>query len=99
MSHDRQVPRASYVLGVGLAAGGSGVGQGIATGRCIDGISRPPETVQKILPCPIFADKSCDLSFAVVLAREAHIHQFGQVASISIPPQDVEIRRFITINR
>merc|ERR1712050_583703 len=28
---------------IGLAAIGSGVGQGIASGRCIDGISRQPE--------------------------------------------------------
>ena len=30
---------------IGLAAIGSGVGQGIASGRCIDGISRQPEVL------------------------------------------------------
>eukprot|EP00416_Gambierdiscus_australes_P032719 CAMPEP_0171089684 /NCGR_PEP_ID=MMETSP0766_2-20121228/27280_1 /TAXON_ID=439317 /ORGANISM="Gambierdiscus australes, Strain CAWD 149" /LENGTH=111 /DNA_ID=CAMNT_0011547585 /DNA_START=55 /DNA_END=387 /DNA_ORIENTATION=- len=40
------VPALSAVgagFAIGLAAIGSGVGQGIASGRCIDGISRQPE--------------------------------------------------------
>jgi F-type H+-transporting ATPase subunit c len=32
----------------GLAAIGSGVGQGIASGRCIDGISRQPEVADDL---------------------------------------------------
>ena len=33
---------------IGLAAIGSGVGQGIASGRCIDGISRQPEVADDL---------------------------------------------------
>ena len=33
---------------IGLAAIGSGVGQGIALGRCIDGISRQPEVADDL---------------------------------------------------
>merc|ERR1719491_2295105 len=33
---------------IGIAAIGSGVGQGIASGRCIDGISRQPEVADDL---------------------------------------------------
>merc|ERR1711908_235747 len=45
-------PTAAYAAGagfaIGLAAIGSGVGQGIASGRCIDGISRQPEVADDL---------------------------------------------------
>eukprot|EP00416_Gambierdiscus_australes_P043039 CAMPEP_0171092140 /NCGR_PEP_ID=MMETSP0766_2-20121228/35522_1 /TAXON_ID=439317 /ORGANISM="Gambierdiscus australes, Strain CAWD 149" /LENGTH=145 /DNA_ID=CAMNT_0011550341 /DNA_START=48 /DNA_END=485 /DNA_ORIENTATION=+ len=45
------VPALSAVgagFAIGLAAIGSGVGQGIASGRCIDGISRQPEVADDL---------------------------------------------------
>eukprot|EP00438_Fugacium_kawagutii_P028372 Skav225000 [mRNA] locus=scaffold765:115327:115629:- [translate_table: standard] len=42
-------PRSSHVASpLALAAIGSGVGQGIASGRCIDGISRQPEVADDL---------------------------------------------------
>ena len=39
---------ALHAEAIGLAAIGSGVGQGIASGRCIDGISRQPEVADDL---------------------------------------------------
>ncbi len=36
-------------LGVGIAAIGPGIGQGIATGKAVEGIARQPEATGKIM--------------------------------------------------
>ncbi|CAE8641967.1 unnamed protein product [Polarella glacialis] len=75
---------------IGLAAIGSGVGQGIASGRCIDGISRQPEVADDLrgvlLLSLAFMESLTIYGLVIALVQPPALVRSGFLILVWLPP-------------